>query len=56
MKDYKLTTFGDYCKDIDLTNKTFVFCENCKAMVLDDRNLKLVDIKDCPKCGKPITK
>jgi len=32
----------------------FYFCKNCECMIVDDRKIKMVDIKNCLKCEKPL--
>jgi hypothetical protein len=55
MENYKLTTFGEFSDENDLSNKTFILCQYCKALVADERGLKLIEIKDCPKCGNVLS-
>lgn len=52
-KEYKKTTFGEWCKRNNSKGKILVFCKEC-GIVQDDRNIKLIDVKTCPKCEKSL--
>jgi uncharacterized paraquat-inducible protein A len=52
---YERTTMGEWMKSGgNPIGKTFVFCSSCDCLIQDNRDIKLVDRKTCPRCNSEL--